>query len=156
LTVQAVRQRVVWLAALTAVSMVGIAGAEPARTFSVPHAKSAFYAATRVRLVNFRAASTPDATSLRTRPYTTSRFGTFQLFVLNPRKLRQMRRVFTHGVRPDRRGIQWVPDRAGGWIAVTLYSRNLALAWFPPHGSRAVDQSWGRLNRSVLRFAPRV
>jgi hypothetical protein len=145
----------VWLALLPP-SALGLAGQTPARTFSAPQAKSAFYTQTGVRLVNFRAASTPDATSLRTRPSRTRRFGTFQLFVLNPRKLERMRRVFTHGVATDARGIHWVADRAGGWIAVTLYGRNLALAWFPPHGSRAVDRSWARLDRAVLRFAPRV
>jgi hypothetical protein len=145
----------VWLALFPA-SALGFAGPAPARTFSVPQAKAAFQAQTGVRLVTFRAASTPDATSLRTSPYRTRRFGTFQLFVLNPRKLERMRRVFTHGVATDARGIHWVGDRAGGWIAVTLYARNLALAWFPPHGSRGIDQSWARLDRAVVRFARRV
>jgi hypothetical protein len=126
------------------------------RTFTVPQAKSAFRAATGVRLVDFRAASTPDAASLQTRPSPTRRFGTFQLFVLNPRKLVHMRRVFTHGVAQDRRGIHWVPDRAGGWIAVTVHSRNLLVAWFPIGGSRGVDPSWTRLDRAMLRLGPRV
>jgi hypothetical protein len=134
----------------------GLAAEATPGTFSVAEAKSAFRAETGVRLVNYRAASTPDAISLRTSPYRTRRFGTFQLFVLNPRKLARMRRVFTHGVRPDARGIHWVSDRAGGWIAVTVYRRNLLLAWFPPHGARAVDPSWTRLDRAVIRFAPRV
>jgi hypothetical protein len=138
------------------VLLAGVAQAAPARSFTVPDAKSAFRAATGVHLVTFRAASTPDAKSLRTSPYRTDRFGTFQLFVLNPRKLAQMRRTFTHRVKPDRRGIHWVPDRTGGWIAVTVYHRNLLTAWFPPHGSRDVDSSWTRLHRAVVRFAPRV
>jgi hypothetical protein len=133
-----------------------VAEAQPARTFTVTQAKRAFYSQTGFRLVNYQAASTPDARSLRTTPYRTPRFGTFQLFVLNPRKLQRMRRVFTHGVRPDRRGIHWVPDRAGGWIAVTVYTRNLLVAWFPPQGSKGVDSSWIRLDRAVVRFAPRV
>jgi hypothetical protein len=133
-----------------------LAGSATTRTFSVPQAKTAFYAQTGVRLVNFRAASTPDATSLRTSPYRTHRFGTFQLFVLNARKLERMRRVFTHGVAPDRRGIHWVSDRAGGWIAVTVHERNVLLAWFAPDGSRGIDPSWARLDRAVLRFAPRA
>jgi hypothetical protein len=144
-----------WLVLVPAL-VLGLAEQTGARTFSVPQAKGAFYAQTGVRLVNFRAASTPDAASLRTSPYRTRRFGTFQLFVLNPRKLHRMRRVFTHGVRPDARGIHWVPDRAGGWIAVTVYERNLLLAWFPPHGSRGIDPSWTRLDSAVRRFAPRV
>lgn len=138
------------------VSVTAAAEARPARTFTVPQAKNAFYGQTGVRLVNFRAASTPDATSLRTSPYKTARFGTFQLFVLNPCKLERMRRVFTHGVKPDHRGIRWVSDRAGGWIAVTVFARNLLVAWFPPQGSRGVDPSWARLDRAVLSFAPRV
>jgi hypothetical protein len=132
------------------------AGASSLRTFSVPQAKAAFRAETGMRLVDFRAASTPDAKSLRTSPERTARFGTFQLFVLNPRKLQRMRRVFTHGVKPDRRGISWVPDRAGGWIAVTVYDRNLLVAWFPPGGSRGVDASWSRLHGAVRGFAPPV
>ena len=86
------------------VSVTAVAEAQPARTFSVTQAKRAFYSQTGFRLVNYQAASTPDARSLRTTPYRTSRFGTFQLFVLNPRKLQRMRRVFTHGVqtRPPR------------------------------------------------------
>jgi hypothetical protein len=150
-----VKLRVALLAVLAA-SAGAVAEASAERTFSVAQAKSAFRAQTGLRLVNFRAASTPDATSLRTRPYGTSRFGTFQLFVLNPRKLQRMRRVFTHGVARDARGIHWVPDQAGGWIAVTVHDRNLVLAWFPAHGSRGVDPSWVRLSRAVLRFAPRV
>jgi hypothetical protein len=142
--------------ALVAGSAVGVVEAGTARTFSVAEAKSAFRAQTGLRLVNFRAASTTDATSLRTKPYTTSRLGTFQLFVLNPSKVERMRRVFTHGVKQDRRGIHWVPDQAGGWIAVTVYARNLLVAWFPPHGSRGIDASWTRLDRAVVRFAPRV
>jgi len=126
------------------------------RDFSVAQAKRAFRVATGWRLVDYRAASTADAASLRTSPYQTARFGTFQLIVLNPNKVQRMRRVFTHGVAPDRRGIQWVPDQAGGWIAVTLFARNLVLAWFPPGGSRGVDASWTRLDRAMLRVAPRV
>ncbi len=67
-----------------------------------------------------------------------------------------MRRVFTHGVAPDRRGIHWVSDRAGGWIAVTVYERNLLIAWFARSGSRRIEPSWARLDRAVLRFAPRA
>jgi hypothetical protein len=145
---------VAWLVAVTV--LVGSAGATSERTFTVAHATSAFHEQTGMRLVNFRSASTADAVSLRTRPYRTRRFGTFQLFVLNPRKLERMRRVFTHGVQRDRRGIHWVSDRAGGWIAVTVYQRNLLVAWFPPHGSRGIDPSWARLDRAVTRFAPRV
>ena len=136
--------------------LAGSADAGSLRTFSVPQAKSAFRAQTGLRLVDFRAASTPDAKSLQTKPARTARFGIFQLFVLNPRKLRQMRRTFTHGVKPDRRGISWVPDRAGGWIAVTVYDRNLLVAWFPPGGSKGVDATWSRLHSAVRAFAPAV
>jgi hypothetical protein len=126
----------------------------PERTFSVAQAKAEFRAETGLRLVNFRAASTRDVTSLRTRPYQTPRFGNFQLFVLHAGKVLRMRRVFTNGVSPDRRGIHWVPDRTGGWIAVTLFGRNLVLAWFPPYPSRATDLRWTRLNRAVRHIAP--
>ncbi|HKF14971.1 MAG TPA: hypothetical protein VKB13_07090 [Gaiellaceae bacterium] len=142
--------------ALILMLLAGVAEASSTRTFSVNEAKTAFLTATGMRLVNFRAASTPDARSLRTSPYRTARFGTFQLFVLNSRKLARMRRTFTHGVKPDGQGIHWVPDRAGGWIAVTVFHRNLLVAWFPPHGSRGIDASWTRLDRAVRRLAPRV
>ena len=141
--------------AVAPTSVLGVPRAQM-RTFSVSQTKQAFRAETGRPLVDFRAASTPDARSLRTSPYRTQRFGTFQLFVLNPRKLARMRRVFTHGVKPDRNGIHWVSDRAGGWIAVTVYHRNLLLAWFPPHGSRGIDASWARVDRAVERFAPQV
>jgi hypothetical protein len=136
-------------------ALLGFAAEEPPpRTFSVPQAKTEFRAETGLRLVNFRAASTPEVTSLRTRPYQTPRFGTFQLFVLHPGKVKRMRRVFTNRVTPDARGIHWVPDRTGGWIAVTLYDRNLVLAWFPPYASRETDLRWTRLSRAVQQLAP--
>ena len=137
-------------------SLVGLTGQSAVRSYTVPQAKAAFRAETGVGLVRFHAASTPDAASLRTSPYRTARFGTFQLFVLNPRKLERMRRTFTHGVRRDARGIHWVPDRAGGWIAVTVYQRNLLVAWFPPSGRRGVDATWSRLDHAVRGFAPRA
>jgi hypothetical protein len=146
------------VAALAAAAIAGFAGiaAEepPARTFSVPLAKAEFLAQTGLRLVNFGAASTSEVTSLRTKPFQTRRFGNFQLFVVRPGKVTRMRRVFTNGASPDARGIHWVPDRTGGWIAVTLHNRNLVLAWFPPYGARSTDASWTRLNRAVRRIAP--
>jgi hypothetical protein len=142
-----------WTAALVG-ALAGVADAKPARTFSVPQAKNEFRAETGLRLVNFRAASTPEVTSLRTRPYQTARFGNFQLFVIRPGSVGRLRRVFTNGVDADRRGIHWVPDRTGGWIAVTLFDRNLVLAWFPPYPSRSTDPSWTRLVRAVGHFAP--
>jgi hypothetical protein len=126
------------------------------RDFTVAQAKRAFQAATGRQLVSYREESTPDAASLRTQPYRTARFGTFQLFVLNPRKVERMRRVFTHGARPDSRGIHWVPDQAGGWIGVTVFRRNLLIAWFPPGGTKGVDASWTRLDRAMRRVAPRI
>jgi hypothetical protein len=147
-----VQEAIVWIVALIA-SMAGYAPEErPARTFSVQQAKTEFRAQTGLPLVNFRAASTPEVTSLRTKPYQTARFGNFQLFVLHPRKVARMRRVFTNGVSPDERGIHWVADRMGGWIAVTLFDRNLVLAWFTR--SRSTDVSWVRLTRAMKHFAP--
>jgi hypothetical protein len=122
--------------------------------FSVPQVQKAFREQTGLPLVKFASASTPEVTSLRTRPHETARFGEFQLFVLKPDHVRRLRRVFTHGTRPDRRGIHWVPDQAGGWIAVTLYERNLVVAWFPSTRGQLVDARWGRLQRAVATFAP--
>jgi hypothetical protein len=139
--------------------LVALAVAGPSvaqRDFTVAEAKRSFQAATGRGLVDYRAASTPDARALRTQPYRTARFGTFQLFVLNPRKLERMRRTFTHGVRRDGRGIHWVPDQAGGWIAVTVFRRNLLIAWFPPGGTKGVDAGWTRLDRAMRRIAQRA
>jgi hypothetical protein len=144
------------LAVLVAALAVAAQGDAASGNFSIADAKRAFHSATGRRLVDYRAASTPDAKSLRTQLYTTARFGTFQLFVLNPKKLQRMRRTFTHGVLRDGRGIHWVPDRAGGWIAVTVFERNLLIAWFPPGGTKGVDASWARLDRAMRRVAPRV
>jgi hypothetical protein len=148
-------ENVVALIAALIASLVAFAPQEQqARTFSVMQAQAAFRAETGLGLVRFQAASTPEVTSLRTRPYQTRRFGNFQLFVLRPGKIQRMRRVFTNGLAADARGIHWVPDRMGGWIAVTLYDRNLVLAWFPPYGSRSTDTRWTRLTRAVRGFAP--
>lgn len=124
--------------------------------FSVAEAQQAFRARTGMPLVRFAAASTRDVTSLRTRPHASARFGEFQLFVLRPAKVRSLRRVFTHGTPADGRGIHWVPDQAGGWIAVTLHSRNLVLAWFPPSPSHEADAQWSRLRRAVAAFARQI
>src|SRR5204862_433183 len=74
----------------------------------------AFSAVAGILLVRFAAASTPEVTSLRTRPHNTVRYGEFQLFVLKPTRVQHWRRVFTHGTRADARGVHWVPDQAGG------------------------------------------
>ena len=125
-----------------------------AHDFTVPEAQRAFQARTGLPLVRFTTASTPEVTSLRTRPHNTRRFGEFQLFVLKPTRVRHLRRVFTHGTPADARGVHWVPDQAGGWIAVTLFRRNLVLAWFAPSPSRSTDERWTRLQRAVAAFAP--
>ena len=131
-----------------------LAAVVAAHNFTVAEAQQRFRAQTGLPLVRFAAASTPEVTSLRTRPHETRRFGEFQLFVLDPARVEHLRRVFTHGTRADSRGVHWVPDQAGGWIAVTLHRRNLVLAWFSP--SRFVDERWTRLERAVAAFAPRV
>jgi hypothetical protein len=122
--------------------------------FTVSETQRAFRSHTGLALVRFADASTPEVTSLRTRPHNTRRFGEFQLFVLKPSRVAHLRRVFTHGMRPDGQGVHWVPDQAGGWIAVTLYRRNLILAWFAPSPSRYTDVRWTRLQRAVAAFAP--
>jgi hypothetical protein len=124
--------------------------------FTVPEAQRAFRSQTGLALVRFAAASTPEVASLRTRPHNTARFGEFQLFVLKPTRVAHLRRVFTHGTQGDGRGVHWVPDQAGGWIAVTLFRRNLILAWFAPSPSRYTDGRWTRLQRAVAGFAQPV
>ena len=125
-----------------------------AHDFTVPEAQRAFRGSAGLPLIRFAAASTPEVTSLRTRPHNTRRFGEFQLFVLKPSRVDHLRRVFTHGTHADQRGVHWVPDQAGGWIAVTLYRRNLVLAWFAP--SHSTDERWARLKRAVAAFAQQV
>ena len=125
-----------------------------AHDFTVAEAQRAFRGSAGLQLVRFAAASTPDVTSLRTRPHNTGRFGEFQLFVLRPSRVQHLRRVFTHRAHADQQGVHWVPDQAGGWIAVTLYRRNLVLAWFA--SSRATDERWTRLQHAVTAFAQQV
>lgn len=143
------------LALATLVAIGPAAGApRPGHDFSLQEVQTAFRVQTGMRLVRFGAASTPAVKSLRTRPHQTRRFGEFQLFVLRPSSLQHLRRVFTHGTTADRRGIHWVPDQAGGWIAVTLFERNLVVAWFPIPSGHYVDPRWQRLQRAVASFAP--
>jgi hypothetical protein len=139
-----------------ALATAGIAGASTlsrGRTFTVAQVRAAFRARTGFTLMRFAAASTPDVTSLRTKPHLTARFGEFQLFVFRPGAIDRMRRTFTHGVNADARHIYWVPDQAGGEIAVTLFARNLCVGWFPPGGAHAVDARWQRLQAAVARLA---
>jgi hypothetical protein len=124
-----------------------------AHDLTVPEVQREFRSHTGLPLVRFAAASTPEVTSLRTRPHNTRRFGEFQLFVLGPSRVEHLRRVFTHGARADEFGVHWVPDQAGGWIAVKLYRRNLVLAWFASSSSRRTDERWTRLRRAVAMFA---
>jgi hypothetical protein len=132
------------------------AAAPPAgHIFTVPEVKAQFHSHVGMRLVTFAAASTAQVTSLRTRPHSTERLGNFQLFVLHGPNFPRLRRVFTHSVAPDGRGVYWVPDRTGGWIAVTLYARNLVVAWFPTYPSRELDDRWTRLQQAVSLFARR-
>jgi len=139
--------------ALAAVALI-VALVPRAHDFTVSDAQRAFRGSAGLALVRFPAASTPEVTSLRTRPHNTRRFGEFQLFVLKPSRVEHLRRVFTHGSHADQRGVHWVPDQAGGWIAVTLYRRNLVLAWFAP--SHGTDERWTRLKRAVAAFAQQV
>ena len=139
--------------AFAAVALVG-ALVPRAHDFTVSEAQRAFRGSAGLPLVRFPAASTREVTSLRTHPHNTSRFGEFQLFVLKPSRVEHLRPVFTHGTHADQRGVHWVPDQTGGWIAVTLYRRNLVLAWFAP--SHSTDERWARLKRAVARFAQPV
>jgi len=142
--------------ALAVAALALVASGGRGHDFTVSEAQHAFRSHTGLALVRFTDASTPEVTSLRTRPHNTRRFGEFQLFVLKPSRVEHLRSVFTHGTRPDGRGVHWVSDQAGGWIAVTLHRRNLILAWFPPSPSRYTDEKWKRLQRAVGSFATRI
>jgi hypothetical protein len=145
-------RRAIPIALTLALAAAGIAGAFSTPTYSVEQVKKTFRNRNGVALVRFAAASTPEVTSLRTRPHRTARFGEFQLFVFRPSAALKLRRTFTQGVRPDRRRIYWVPDQAGGEIAVTLYGRNLCVGWFPPAGAHFVDARWERLQAAVKKI----
>ena len=143
--------------AAAALALGEAAGASTeAHTFTVREVQTTFRAHTGLRLVKFAAASTAEVTSLRTQPHATTRLGDFQLFVLRGHDVARLRRVFTHGVTADAHGVHWVPDRTGGWIAVTLYDRNLVLAWFPSYPSRELDDRWRRLQKAMASFARRL
>ena len=150
--------------ALIALAVAVISGAlggahvpgPPARMFTIAEAQARFRAETGLRLVRFGDASTRDVTSLRTKPHETKRFGEFQLFVVRPGVVQRMRRVFTHGENPDPDGVYWVPDQAGGWIAVRLLERNLILAWFPAYPTRELDARFQRLTDAAHALAPEV
>jgi hypothetical protein len=123
------------------------------RTYTVDQVEQRLSTVTKLPVVLYAEASTPDVTSLRTRPHGTDRFGEFQLFVFRPAAAKRMTRTFTGAGRPDAQGIYWVPDQAGGWIAVTLHGRNLVLGWFPTsYGSKAVDARWARLQAAVAKI----
>jgi hypothetical protein len=134
-----------------AIAAAATALAGPAHDFTVAETQRAFRHTTGLPLVRFAAASTPEVTSLRTRPHSTRRFGEFQLFVLKPSRVQHLRRVFTHATRADSQGVHWVPDQTGGWIAVKLYRRNLVLAWFT--AAHSTDATWTRLQGAVAKFA---
>ena len=124
------------------------------RTYDVAHVQASFRARTGLPLVRFAAASTPDVTALRSRPHLTRRFGEFQIFVFRPAVARRLARVFTHSARPSAGRVYWVPDRAGGWIAVTLFPANLCVGWFPPGGAHRVDERWRRLQAVARTLRP--
>ncbi len=147
-------RRAIPIALTLALAATGIAGAARAapRTYTTRQVKSAFHARTGIPLVRFEPASTRDVTSLRTLPHRTARFGDFQLFVFRPAAIARMRKAFTNGVKPDGRHIYWVPDQAGGQIALTLHGGNLALGWFPPNGAHIVDARWQRLQTAMRRL----
>ena len=125
----------------------------PSRTYTVGEVRERFRKATGLRLVVFRDATTDEVTSLRSSPHLTPRFGEFQIFVFRPGVAARMTRVFTSGVPADGRGVHWVDDRVGGWIAVTVHGRNLVVGWFPTeYGSHRVDARWRRLQAVVRRL----
>jgi hypothetical protein len=127
----------------------------PAHLFTVPQLQAAFRKETGMRLVPFRDGTTAEVKSFRTAPHRTERFGDFQVFVVRPDRVMAMRRVFTHGNRPEG-GVYWVPDGADGWIAVRLLEKNLVLAWFPPYPSQSLDTRFARLTEALRSIAPEV
>jgi hypothetical protein len=130
-----------------------VAAGSRGRTYTVEQVRERFSAVTKLPVVRFADASTPDVTSLRTQPHGTERFGEFQLFVFRAAAAKRMTKTFTQGSRPDEQGIYWVLDQLGGWIAVTLHGRNLALGWFPTElGAHQVDARWARLQAAVKKI----
>ena len=89
--------------------------------FTVPEAQRAFRSQRGLPLVQFLPASTREVTSLRTRPHNTGRFGEFQLFVFEPLRVQHWG-ASSRTERAQTTGVHWVPDQAGGWIAVTSFA----------------------------------
>jgi hypothetical protein len=121
-------------------------------TYTVSGVQSGFKARTGVPLVRLASASTPDVTTLVTRPLLTPRFGHFELYVLRPRTARATLRALLGTTRTDARGIYWTRDQQGGFVATTVFGSNLVVNWFPPRGRKHMDARWQRLQAVVRRL----
>ena len=125
-----------------------------APTYTVGQVQRSFRAQTRTPLVLEPSASTDAVTTLVTRPRSTPRFGRFELYVLRPSTARATLRALLGGARRNANGIYWTRDQNAGWIATTVYGRNLAAGWFPPRGAKRVDARWTRLQTVLRRIPP--
>jgi hypothetical protein len=120
--------------------------------YTVAGVQAAFRAQTAVPLVRVPSATTPQLTTLGTRPMVTKRFGSFELYVIRPRFAGATIRALVGRDRPDARGIYWEPDQNVGVTAISVLAPNLVVNWFPPGGKHRVNASWTRLNAAVRRL----
>jgi hypothetical protein len=135
---------------MTALLAVALVLAGP--PFTTAQVQRSFRAQTGIPLVRVASASTPDVTTLTTRPQVTARFGHFELYVLRPATAQATLRALLGSTRPNARGIYWGRDQQGGWIPYTVRQPNLAVGWFPPGGKKRVDSRWERLQAVVRRL----
>jgi hypothetical protein len=124
-----------------------------ATTYTVGQVQRSFRSQTGVKLVKVETGTTLDLTTLTTKPARTAKFGSFELYVLRPATASRTRRAILAGAKRNSRGIYWTRDQQGGWVATTVFGKNLVCAWFPRGsngGSKRVNSQWRRL-QSVLR-----
>ena len=121
-------------------------------TYTVAQVQRSFRVQTGIRLVKVASASGPDVTTLTTKPGRTARFGRFEVYVLRPSTAGRTLRAILGGTKPNAQGIYWTRDQNGGWVATTVFGKNLVCGWFPPHGAKRVDAQWSRLQRALRRI----
>jgi hypothetical protein len=137
------------IAAVRALALAAVLAAAAA-TYTVAQVERSFKGQTGVPLVKVASASTHDVTTLTTRPRRTARFGQFELYVLRPATAARTLRAILGGAKRNAQGIYWTRDQQGGWVATTVFGKNLVCGWFPPHGVKRVNAQWSRL-QIVLR-----
>ena len=129
-----------------AVAVLAVAAAP---IYSAKTVQQRFHAVTGTSLAVVGSATTPDVTTLGPGAASERRFGRFELYVLRPATMARTRRAILQGARADAQGVYWVPDQAGGIVAMKVYGPNLVLGWFPKSGLRRLDARFLLLDRAL-------